>query len=137
MASIDKFLGKWELVAGRSEYELGSPPSSGTYEIIMDGDKLIFRMEWSDSEGKDHEMEYSEVCDGEFHEYPNTEIADEICLSLKHDDLLESSAKKNGEIVLSAKRELISDSDLKVTMSGPLPNGTVYNNVAMYKKLLR
>ena len=135
MANIDKFLGKWELVAGQAKYELGPPPSAGTYEIIADGDRLIFKMAWTDGEGNDHEMAYSEVCDGEFHDYPSAEIADEICLSLKSDKLLESSAKKNGEIVLSAKRELVSDSDLKVTMSGSLPNGAVYSNVAMYKKL--
>lgn len=33
----DKFLGKWELISGKSEYELGQPPLSGTYEIIQDG----------------------------------------------------------------------------------------------------
>ena len=134
MVSIDKFLGKWELVADASEYKLGSPPSSGTYEIIADGDNLTFKIAWSDSEGNDHEMAYSEICDGEFHDYPFIEIADEICLSLKSDNLLESAAKKKGEIVLSAKRELISDSLLKVTMSGPLANSTVYSNVALYKK---
>lgn len=135
MAKIDKFLGKWELIPGQAKYELGSPPSSGTYEIIADGDTLIFKMVWTDGEGKAHDMAYSEVCDGKFYDYPHTEIAYEICLGLKSDKLLESSAKKNGEIVLSAKRELISDSDLKVTMSGSLPNGAIYSNKAMYKKL--
>ena len=134
MATVDRFLGRWELVPDQSEYDLGSPPASGMYEIIREGDKLTFKMEWMDAEGIEQKMAYSEICDGKFHAYPNTEIADEICLSLKSDHLLESLAKKNGKIVLSAKRELLTDFDLKVTMSGPLPNGDVYNNVALYRK---
>ncbi len=131
----DKFLGKWEFVPDQSTYEMGSPPLSGTYEIVQDGEKLIFKMVWRDVDGESHELAYSEVCDGKFHAYPHSDIADEICLRLKRDDLLTSSAKKNGEIVLSAERELISDADLKVTMSGLLPDGSDYRNVAMYKKL--
>lgn len=134
MTKIDKFLGKWELVSDQSEYDLGTPPTAGTYEIIQDGDQLTFNMAWIDAEGQDHQMAYSEICDGQFHPYANTEIADEICLTLQSDTVLASVAKKNDAVVLSAKRVLESDSDLKVIMSGPLPNGRIYHNIAFYKK---
>lgn len=113
---------------------MGEPPQSGTYEILQDGERLTFKMAWVDGQGGAHAMEYLEVCDGTFHDYPVKAIADEICLSLKSEVLLESVARKDGKVVLSAKRELLSDSDLKVTMSGRKPDGQSYNNVSWYAK---
>jgi len=134
MKGIDTFLGKWMLNPDRSNYELGEPPQSGTYEILEKDQILTFKMAWKDSAGDHHEMEYSEICDGKFHEYPVKEIADELCLRLKSESLLESIAKKGGKIVLSAKRELITDTEMKVTMSGRMPEGKSYDNVSWYSK---
>ncbi len=132
MEDIQRFLGKWSLVSDRSAYDLGEPPQSGTYEILADGRLLTFKMNWVDSQGNERAMDYSEVCDGNFHNYPVKAIADEICLTLRNSDLLESIAKKNDKIVMTATRELVSDHEMKVTMSGQKPDGDSYSNVAWY-----
>ena len=134
MKGIERFLGKWTLESEKAAYELGQPPKSGTYEIINNDGVLTFKMAWVDSNDKSHAMEYAEICDGQFHDYHVKEIADEICLNLANESLLESTAKKGGNVVLSAKREVISNSSMKVTMSGLTPDGSTYNNVSWYTK---
>lgn len=134
MKYIERFSGKWTLVSGKAVYELGEPPQSGSYEIIENNGVLTFKMAWVDSKGNSHALEYAEICDGEFHDYPVKEIADEIRLNLTNPDLLESTARKNGKTILSAKRELISYHQMKVTMSGLKPDGTAYDNVSWYAK---
>ena len=118
----------------RSQYEVGKPPLSGTYEILADGRRLTFKMAWVETEGESHTMDYSELCDGEFHDYPLTEIAGELRLSLQNGSLLESEARKNGKSVLLAARELISDTEMKVTMSRISPEGKLLDNVARYAR---
>jgi hypothetical protein len=68
----------------------------------------VLNMNWLGSQGEKQAMEYSEVCAGKFHDYLVKEIADEIRLILKNDTLLESEAKKDGNIILPARKELIS-----------------------------
>lgn len=134
---IDKFLGLWRLDATYSEYQLGQPPLSGSYQIDAEDQKLTFTMKWLDAQHQSHEMAYSEVLDGEFHPYLDSPLADQICLKLTRPDLLESIAKKAGQIVLSARREHLvfeGREALKVKMSGPLPDGSSYTNTAYYFK---
>ncbi|PCJ27099.1 MAG: hypothetical protein COA96_04070 [SAR86 cluster bacterium] len=108
MHNIENFLGKWKLSPEEALYEFGTPPSSGTYEIIKNGETLIFNMEWMDSKGESHNMSYSEICDGNFHELKDVPVADELRLTLKSNTLLESDARKNGVTVMSAQRELVT-----------------------------
>jgi len=91
--NIVNFLGKWHLVPENSQYEFGEPPKSGTYKILQKDNTLTFVMNWVNSQGEKQAVEYSEICDGKFYDYPVKEIADEIRLSLKNDALLESEAK--------------------------------------------
>ncbi|HKJ28051.1 MAG TPA: hypothetical protein VJ965_10460 [Anaerolineales bacterium] len=135
MTGIENFLGKWMFIPERAAYEFGPPPKSGTYEILQDGQTLMFNIAWVDDKGEAQAVSYAEVCDGEFHDYPVKQAADEICLSLKHAALLESEARKGGRVVLSAKRELVSEDEMKVTMSGDRPDGSPYRNVSWYVRI--
>lgn len=132
--SVEKFLGKWTIDSERSEYQLGDPPKQGTYEIVQEENKLTFLMDWIDQADEHKQMSFSEICDGEFHPYEASEAIDEIKLELLDGPILESLAKKGEMIVMTAQRELLSDSLMKVTMGGPLPDGTAYKNVAFYEK---
>ncbi|MCB0032531.1 MAG: hypothetical protein KDE51_00810 [Anaerolineales bacterium] len=133
MPTIDKFLGLWTLESG--DYELGQPPQEGTYEISMlEDNKVNFAMNWTDQAGETHSMSYAEIADGEVHAYENQAIADEISLTLESDTVLNSVARKEGAVVLTAVRELVSDNKMKVVMSGMLPDGRPYHNIAFYKK---
>jgi hypothetical protein len=131
MPQLESFLGLWELDAGRSHYEWGEPPASGTYEIVADGDLLTFNMDWMDGAGEPHTLSYSERCDGQFHPYPVEAVADELCLRLTA-TALTSEARKGGQTVLSATRELVGDQQMKVSMSGQRPDGEPYANLSWY-----
>lgn len=135
MPKIEGFLGKWQMRAKMSSYAVGKPPKSGTYEILQDGYKLTFIMDWVDAAGETQHMTYSEICDGQFHPYADAPIADEICLTLRSDRILESVAKLAGEVKLTAIREITAEGQLKVVMSAKTPDGTAFSNHSIYQKL--
>ena len=134
MNNVESFIGKWTLNPEKSQYDLGTPPKSGTYEIIEQDGLLTFKMSWVDASDEKRFMEYTERCDGQFHKYPVKEIADEMRLTLTSPTILESESRKNGKLVMGAKRELLSKDTLQVTMSGLLPDGSVFQNQATYTK---
>lgn len=135
MPKIDNFLGKWKMLPEMSVYAAGEPPKSGTYEIVQDGKKLTFIMDWVDAAGEAKHMAYSEICDGQFHPYTDAPIADEICLTLESDHILKSVAKLAGKVKLTAIRETTPQGQLKVTMSAKTPDGTPFGNHSTYQKL--
>ena len=132
--SLEPFLGKWKLISERCRYEIGEPPQKGTYEILRDGDRLTFLMDWVDQAGEGKQMSFSEICDGTFHIFEDSPAVDEIKLSLLDAANLQSLAKKDGVIIMTADRELQTNRLLKVTMGGPLPDGTNYSNISFYEK---
>lgn len=130
--SIKNFLGKWELMPERSTYQQGTPPARGSYTIAQDGEKMTFTMEWTDSEGQDHNMAFAEVCDGEFHPM-DSPVADEMSLTLVSDTELNSDARKDGVHILAANRKLIAPNELEITQSGLLPSGEWFHNLSYYR----
>lgn len=134
MPKIDGFLGKWIMQPELSDYSEGEPPKSGAYEIVQDGDKLTFIMDWVDAAGEAKHLAYSEICDGQYHPYTDAPIADEICLTLKSDTVLESIAKLNGEVKLSAIRTLSANGQLKVSMSAQTAAGKPFTHYSIYQK---
>ena len=134
MSGLEKFLGKWTLVPEKSDYGLGQPPQSGTYEIVQEGERVSFLMDWIDHEGEHKTMSFSEVCDGKLHPYEGEGPVDQISLTLEGDSFLNSQARAGGAVVMDATRELLSETSMKVIMGGPLPDGTAYQNIAFYEK---
>lgn len=91
-------------------------------------------MNWVDQAGQAHTMSYAEIADGRLHPYETPVIADEISLTLESDTCLQSIARKNGAVVLTAVRQLLTNDTMKVVMSGTLPDGRPYSNVSFYKR---
>ncbi|MFK7803590.1 MAG: hypothetical protein AB8G95_18285 [Anaerolineae bacterium] len=134
MSRLEKFLGNWSLIPEKSDYGLGQPPQQGTYEIVADGKKVTFLMDWIDHEGEHKTMSFSEICDGQLHPYEAPGPVDQISLTLVDEANLNSLAKNGDVVVMNATRELLSEKLMKVTMSGPLPDGGDYRNIAFYEK---
>ena len=59
------FLGSWQLIPDSCKYQQGEPPKSGEYHIEVDGELLVFKMIWTDSEDKKYEIQFSGVPDEE------------------------------------------------------------------------
>ena len=60
----DKFLGKWTLIPELCQYQDGSPPTSGHYEIDLQNGEAQFDIAWKDENGKDHLVHYGGPVDG-------------------------------------------------------------------------
>lgn len=131
---LNRFLGKWTLIPEKCEYGVGEPPKQGTYEIIAEDDQVTFLMDWIDHFGEHKTMSFSEVCDGQLHPYDGPGLVDQIILTLDGENVLSSVAKSGDVLVMNATRELKSDNLMRIVMSGPLPDGSEYQNIAFYEK---
>lgn len=134
METTRKFLGTWILNPEASKYEAGTPPRKGSYTITKQAEKLLFRMIWTDTAGQEFDREYSERPDGKEHPYENKQMADAIRLTPISETILESEAIKDGRITMKARRELLDDSTMQVTLEGMLPDGQSYLNISRYRK---
>lgn len=133
--SIDPFLGVWELDAEQSEYQVGTPPQRGTYQLIPEGDRIAVAMDWTDAAGKDFHMVYYMTPDGQDHPYADSAAVDAIQSTLLDAHTLETLSKKDGKIVASGLRELSDDGKtMRVIQAGELPDGSTFQNVAIYLK---
>ncbi len=135
MKDIKLFLGRWLFVAEKAAYEHGEPPQAAIYQMTQAEQTLTFTMLWKDAAGKDFQLAYSEVLDGEFHALEEGGVADEVRLQLTDDNVLVSEAKKGDTVVMLAEREVISETELRVTMAGKTPDGTDYKNVSWYQRM--
>lgn len=137
--SIEPFLGIWELDADASEYELGAPPQSGTYQLVIDSasepGQIAVAMDWTDATGKDFHMVYFMTPDGQDHAYPNSPAVDAVATTLLDAQTLETVSKKDGQPVARGLRELSDDGKMmRITQSGKTPDGGSFKNVAIYLK---
>lgn len=133
--SIAPFLGIWALDPAQSEYQLGTPPQRGTYQLVPEGEQIAVAMDWTDAADKDFHMVYYMTPDGQDHPYPDSSAVDAIRSTLLDARTLETLSKKDGEIVASGLRELVDDGKtMRVIQAGKLPDGSTFQNIAVYLK---
>lgn len=133
--SIAPFLGIWALDPTQSEYQLGTPPQRGTYQLVPEGEQIAVAMDWTDAADKDFHMVYYMIPDGQDHPYPDSPAVDAIQSTLLDARTLETLSKKDGKIVASGLRELVDDGKtMRVIQAGKLPDGSTFQNIAVYLK---
>ena len=135
MTEHDPFLGIWQLIPDKSNYNHGAPPIGGNYTIEIHGDGYLFHLEWETYYGAWSELKYIVAPDGQDHHYEDPIIADTI--SVTHIDPLtfDSDAKKNGRIVTHTRHTLSDDlREMTVVQSGPLPEGGTFRNLSVYRR---
>ncbi|BDD08885.1 hypothetical protein FUAX_13170 [Fulvitalea axinellae] len=131
----NKFLGKWTLLAERSEYEAGQPPKSATYEFRDAGNAdLGVTIEWADAEGQEHRIDYRITVDGKRKSYENPEIADEVMSEYVGENGLNSSTYKGGKRIMFAARLIGEDGVMRVSQKMLGPDGREFENVQYYRK---
>jgi hypothetical protein len=132
--ALKPFLGKWTLSTKESIYQLGQPPDKGTYLIEDEGDKIKVTMDWTAVDGKSFHQLYFGVLDGEDHPYHDNPMIDSMSMTLVSNRRMDSDAKKDGEVVSYATRELSEDGHvMTITMMNYTLTGT-FTNVAIYKR---
>ncbi|HZQ09808.1 MAG TPA: hypothetical protein VFD70_24740 [Anaerolineae bacterium] len=133
--SIEPFLGVWELDPTQSNYEFGTPPQTGQYELVREGDALAVIMDWRDAAGKDFHMVYYAHPDGVEHPYTDSPAVDAIVTTLVDTRTLDTVSKKDGSVIARGRRALSEDGKtMFVTQSGKTPDGKPYNNYSVYHK---
>ena len=129
------FLGSWELDSQQSRYQLGEPPLTGTYRIAAEGQQLWFYMAWTAVNGNSHEASYAGTPDGKDYALEETAVADTVCLFFEDPLNLVSTAKRDGALILHARRTLADDLNTMTviqsghTEAGPYANFSVYNRL--------
>jgi hypothetical protein len=131
----DEFIGKWRLQPQRSRYEVGDPPRSGLYTISGRGERYLFEIEWQGADGQNMSTSYTATPNGRKVAYENPQIAEFVSLTRVDELTLDSESFKDGARIAHARRELLDDGQLmRVTQSGPGPQGDWFDNVAYYEK---
>ncbi len=130
-----RFSGTWKLLADRSEYELGTPPTSGVYVIEPVGEDLFITIDWTDDCGHRHSVRYTITPDGKEYAYERPELADAVMAQFAGDEVLETFAFKNGRMSMHAERRLAEDGNsMVITQKGYMPDGQQYCNVQYYER---
>jgi hypothetical protein len=132
----DPFIGTWVLDPAQSKYELGTPPKSGTYILEPDGEGLKISMTWETAEGQNVEVSYFGIPDGKNYPYEdNPAVVDAMSMTRVDVNTLDSTAQKDGQVILYARRVLSEGGTvMTVTQSGLTPDGGQYSNVSAYNK---
>ncbi|CAG0953877.1 MAG: hypothetical protein IT322_14515 [Anaerolineae bacterium] len=134
MLVIKPFLGRWVLLADRSEYQLGQPPQEGFYTLEANQTQLKVTMAWVAADGKSFEQTYNAIPDGQDHPYPDNPAVDTISMTVVNETRLDSDAKKNQQVISYAVRQLMDEGRLmKIEMITYLPQGT-FTNTAFYAR---
>lgn len=131
----DLFIGRWEMDPAANEYEFGAPPVKGLYIIEPQGAGYLVTMQWTSVDGKEHEMAYEGIADGEWYPVPATPG---LTMSMSRDGArtLISEAKSGDVSVAYGRRELDEVGDtMTIYQSGTSPDGKAYTNKSIYTRL--
>lgn len=135
IAPYASFLGTWSLIPESCRYEQGEAPRAGRYIISQQGDDLVFRAEWTDAEGRTHEVEFRGPPDGSKIPFAGGPMADSLAIHAVSERELNSYAYLRGSELMVAQRQLDdTGSAMRITQVVRLPDGTAPANVAVYRR---
>lgn len=133
--AINNFLGSWQLLADRSDYEIGAPPLEGTYTFESeDGRQLDITIDWIDARGQHQSVDYHAIPDGQKRPYEIPMAADEVMFEFTDENTLNSSAFREGRLTNFATRNIGEDGIMKVVQKGYV-DGQEFVNVQYYEML--
>ena len=134
-SSQNPFVGLWALDPFQSKYEFGLPAQSATYQIQPERDGLTFTAKWVAADGKSYQMSFHGIADGEEYAYQNPAIADTLATTRVDAQTLDTTIKKNGQVMAHARRVLSADGQtMTITQSGMNDKGAWFDNVSVYIK---
>jgi ABC-type transport system substrate-binding protein len=133
--SADPAIGTWKLNTAKSKYSPGPAPKSATitYEETADGIKRTG--ESIDADGNKTSFEYTAKYDGKDYPVSGSDLFDAIALKRLNDRTVESTLKKSGKVVTTARRVVSKDGKtLTLTITGTNAKGQKMKNIAVYEK---
>jgi len=135
LVAADPTLGTWKLNAAKSKYSPGPAPTSATitYEETADGIKRTGENVLPD--GTKTSLEYTAKYDGKDYPVTGSETFDMIALKRINDRTVESTLKKSGKVMTTARRVVSKDGKtMTLTITGTNAKGQKVKNIAVYDK---
>lgn len=134
--SYARFLGDWALDPTSCRYEQGAAPKTGRERISLEGDEIVFAMDWTDSEGNILSAVFRGRPDGTPVPFEGGPLADSICLAAPTVGALTISAFRDGMLIMVADRTLSRDGAIMhLHQKVYLPDGTAPSNHADYRRV--
>ncbi len=133
---VAPFLGKWELDASESRYEVGDPPDKATYLIEGDDQQLVFQVSY-DLGGLQMTLTYVAQPDGLLHDYDDVNgIVDRLMTSVVDAETLVTTSWSQGTEIAHASRVLTDDGlAMTIRQSGFGADGEPFCNLSVYRKI--
>lgn len=136
MKSFEAFIGTWELIPKRSEYEVGEPAKSCTYQIFSPKPgQLQVNLEWIDGQGKEGQATYTLWPDGEKKTYENPKVGGFMRSEILDSGELINELIKADKVIAFGSRKVLSDGEMKIIQINTLPNGKKYKVIQYYKRI--
>ncbi|MCG6188322.1 hypothetical protein [Maribellus maritimus] len=87
-----------------------------------------------DEEGKEFEVEYQTVPDGQRKKYENPQVADEVMSEFESEFILNSYTFKGEKVIAFASRIIESEVKMKVIQRFFTAEGKHFDNIQYYQK---
>jgi hypothetical protein len=138
MVKAYNFLAAWQLFPEKCDFSNGTPPKSGHYKIETDDreHQLIITNNWVTMDNSAFFSEYRFTPDGAPHPFVNQDFADTVQGDIPNASTMEVQFFKEGEQILSVKKEILPNGYLKITQTGQNSKGEPFTNVEVYHKQL-
>ena len=133
--AADPVLGTWKLNVAKSKFSPGPGPKSSTVTYEAVGDAVKRTGEGIAADGKKTGFSYTAKFDGKDYPVTGSENLDAISIKKIDDHSTESTLKRAGKAVASAKRTISKDGKvMTITTTGTNAKGEKFNTVAVYDK---
>ncbi len=132
-SEVDPFLGTWVLDPATLHYEHGRPGLRATYVVEAIPGGLQFHLDAEDGDHKPIKFTYGGALDGRQQPIPGTNAA--LALTRLNENLIESTLKRDGQIVDRWTREVLPDrKTMRIIQYVTKPNGEKFRNTSFYRR---
>ncbi|MTI16807.1 hypothetical protein E1162_06105 [Rhodobacteraceae bacterium RKSG542] len=130
---VKPFLGMWILDPDQSRYDQGAAPLGGSMKVAEKDGEIGFFIKTVEADGQTIEANFSGIPDGEDRQMPQNSFADTLSLAFESSSTLTSEAKKNGIVIMTARRELDDEAGtLTIYQTVHLLDVGSFSNEAVY-----
>jgi ABC-type transport system substrate-binding protein len=133
--SADPAIGTWKLNTAKSKYSPGPAPKRATIAFEENAEGVKRTGESIDADGNKTSFEYTAKYDGKDYPVSGSELYDAIALKRLDDHTVESTLKKSGKVMTTARRVVSKDGKtMTLTITGINAKGEKIKNIAVYEK---
>lgn len=138
MVDAYNFLASWQLFPEKGTYEFGNRPKSGIYKIELSGTgkELTISMNWVSLEDQAFTSQVTITPDGNWHQFENTELGEEVCVLFSSQLGFEVKFTKNSRPALQVQHEITPKGYLRVVHHHFNEQGEKFTNEEIYHKQL-